>query len=287
MCTTIATATQLQHGEMRLLHQQQPGLGLDLCVVERALRERDRGALAVDDPLPGRVALAAGPRQRDVEQSQRQLVALAEPQRLPAPGTRRWSRRPAAARPPAPPAPPPRRPPPTLRERAAPGRCGSSPRPQSRGDLAPDRESAAAARPAADAMRGTTVATINSSEPSSSERSSVKRRELLRQATQCVGGGLRRPATRDDRAPPQPGRRLRPRRQRRRPTSRRCLEMLLGRLELHRGHLVATRDRSGSPPAPARRGIRPALGASRAAAARGAPRRAAPSAADLQRLHPA
>jgi hypothetical protein len=39
----------MQHGEVRFVDEQQSGLGLDLRVVERALRQRDRGALSVDE----------------------------------------------------------------------------------------------------------------------------------------------------------------------------------------------------------------------------------------------
>ena len=66
---------------MRLLHQEQPGIGLDLRVVQRALGERDCGALRMQDALPGRVALLAGTLQRGVQQPDSQLITLAEPQR--------------------------------------------------------------------------------------------------------------------------------------------------------------------------------------------------------------
>ena len=49
--------------------------------MQRALRQRDRGALPVDDALPGRVAFATGALQRGVQQPGGQLVPLPEPQR--------------------------------------------------------------------------------------------------------------------------------------------------------------------------------------------------------------
>ena len=66
-CTVMATATSCEHDEMRLLDQQQSGLGLDLRRREATPGQGDRGALAVDDALSGRVALATGPFQRDIE----------------------------------------------------------------------------------------------------------------------------------------------------------------------------------------------------------------------------
>ena len=73
---------------MLLLDQSQAGLGLDLGVVKRSPRERDRGALTVDEALSGRMALATGPLQSEVEQSQRELIALREPQRVQSQETR-------------------------------------------------------------------------------------------------------------------------------------------------------------------------------------------------------
>ena len=73
---------ELQQGEMRLVHEQQAGLGLDLSVVKRALREGDLGAPAVEEPLSRRVALTACALEREVEQSKRRVVVLAELQRL-------------------------------------------------------------------------------------------------------------------------------------------------------------------------------------------------------------
>lgn len=58
---------ELQDHEMRFLNEYQSRLGFGLCVVERTLRERDRSALPVDDPLSGRVALSAGAFQRDLK----------------------------------------------------------------------------------------------------------------------------------------------------------------------------------------------------------------------------
>ena len=67
--------------EMRVLHQQQPGLCLDLRIVQRTLRECARGVHRVEDALPGRVALMAGTLQRGVQQPGSQLIPLADDQR--------------------------------------------------------------------------------------------------------------------------------------------------------------------------------------------------------------
>ena len=66
---------------MPFVDEPQTRLGLDLGVLERALRERDRGALPVDDPLARGVALTARALQRDVEHSHGQVVSLPEPER--------------------------------------------------------------------------------------------------------------------------------------------------------------------------------------------------------------
>ena len=73
---------QLQEREMLVVDQPQAGLRLNLGVVERSLRQRDRRPLAVHQTLPGRMPLAPGPLQPEIEQSQRELVAFADPQRM-------------------------------------------------------------------------------------------------------------------------------------------------------------------------------------------------------------
>ena len=84
---------ELHEREMRLLDQPQAGLGLDLRVVKRSPRERDRGALPVDEALPGRVTLTAGPFQREVEQSKRAGHSAPRAAACAEPGNRRSSSR--------------------------------------------------------------------------------------------------------------------------------------------------------------------------------------------------
>ena len=68
---------KLEYDEMRRLDQEKPRLGLDLRVVQRALVERDRRALAVNDALSRRMALAPGAFEPDVEQPHgRRRIAL-------------------------------------------------------------------------------------------------------------------------------------------------------------------------------------------------------------------
>ena len=73
---------ELQRGEVPLVDHAQSGLRLDLGVLERALRERERRALAVDQPLPRHMALAAGALHPGVEHAHGQVVAPSEPQGL-------------------------------------------------------------------------------------------------------------------------------------------------------------------------------------------------------------
>ena len=72
---------QQQHDEMSFADQDQSRLGLDLGVVERTLRKRDRRALSVDDAQTRRVTLGASALQGDVEHANGQVVLLPEPQR--------------------------------------------------------------------------------------------------------------------------------------------------------------------------------------------------------------
>ena len=65
---------ELHDREVRLLHEQQSGLRLDLGVVNRSPGQVDHGSLSVNEALPGRVPFAAGPFLRDVQQPHGQVV---------------------------------------------------------------------------------------------------------------------------------------------------------------------------------------------------------------------
>ena len=66
---------------MLVLYEQQPGLRLDLRVVQRTLRERAHGAHRVDNALPGRVALTTGTLHRRVHHKGSQVMPLTDDQR--------------------------------------------------------------------------------------------------------------------------------------------------------------------------------------------------------------
>ena len=90
------------------------------------------------------------------------------------------------------------------------------------------------------ARSGTTaVVTISSADPELERALRVERAELVAERGQRVDGGLRRAtAARDDRAAREHDRRVGPRRQAR-ARGQRGPQMLLGRVELHRGDVVA------------------------------------------------
>ena len=171
MCTVYRHRDEQKRGVMRALDQQQPGLRLDLGVVQRALGEGASRRARVDDALPGRMPFTAGMLHRDVERpgqparsARRRSARITRRARRSADGGRhtqpqrrldllgRGGRR-------------------LVHAEAPRGRRGSSPRPRKPGGPGPITGSARRRAASSRRRSRTAVATVSSSAWSSRERS--------------------------------------------------------------------------------------------------------------------